>query len=68
MEGRIIQMNLNICMCGAQDGYLHHEDCPFPYFGNDTTKIAVWIKQNTDRRKFRLENECMAKKNEEYQK
>ena len=32
-----------ICMCGVQSGgYPHHEDCPFPYYGQDPLMMARW--------------------------
>ncbi len=30
------------CLCGAQAGYPHIVDCPFPYFGTLDRKIAEW--------------------------
>lgn len=39
-----------ICMCGIQSGdYPHHEDCPFPYFGNDELMKARWEMMHENR-------------------
>lgn len=34
---------MNICMCGAQDGYPHDALCPFPYFGRDAKRESAWM-------------------------
>ena len=31
------------CCCGAQPGYPHAPDCPFPYFGRDPKREDEWI-------------------------
>lgn len=33
---------LNICQCGAQAGYPHKPDCPWPYFGAAPTICERW--------------------------
>lgn len=37
--------NLNICMCGAQSGYLHADSCPFPYYGGDGQTMEKWYNE-----------------------
>lgn len=32
----------NICMCGAQAGYPHKWDCPYPYYGSSERCMADW--------------------------
>ena len=49
---------MNICMCGAQDGFPHDELCPFPYFGRDVKKESAWMDAWREK-KARIE---MAKK------
>jgi hypothetical protein len=29
-------------MCGAQSGYGHFVNCPFPYYGGDDNMMARW--------------------------
>ncbi len=36
---------IQICGCGAQAGYPHHHQCPFPYFGTDPIKVARWDRE-----------------------
>ena len=39
-----------ICMCGVQSGgYPHHEDCPFPYYGQDELMMARWEMHQENR-------------------
>ena len=50
---------MNICMCGAENGYPHNEFCPWPYFGNIQSKQAYtwqteWEKRRTEARKTRV--------------
>jgi hypothetical protein len=33
---------MSICQCGAQSGYPHAEDCPYPYFFGDDAGVAKW--------------------------
>lgn len=32
----------SFCMCGAQPGYRHSADCPFPYYGQDKGEMDRW--------------------------
>lgn len=32
------------CMCGAQPGYPHDPDCPYPYFGHSESEQYRWMK------------------------
>jgi hypothetical protein len=32
-------------MCGAQNGYPHAPECPYPYYGNDDAKQTHWQEQ-----------------------
>lgn len=36
---------MNICLCGAQDGYPHLPECPFPYYGNDVIIMQKWVTE-----------------------
>jgi len=35
---------MNICQCGAQAGYPHAEDCPWPFYGRSTEQVNQWLK------------------------
>ena len=35
---------MNICMCGAQAGYLHDRDCPRPLFKGSMADEQRWTK------------------------
>ena len=35
---------MNICMCGAEDGYPHDPLCPYPYFGRNVKLEENWIR------------------------
>ncbi len=43
-------MACNICMCGAQAGYMHASDCPFPLFVNDPERAAAWLEAREELR------------------
>lgn len=34
----------NICMCGAQAGYQHAHDCPYPLFRGTAAQEEAWDK------------------------
>jgi hypothetical protein len=38
---------MNFCLCGAQAGYPHAHDCPFPYFANDPKQVHKWMTWRT---------------------
>ena len=33
---------MNICVCGAQPGYWHTEDCPYPLYRGTQKQIDAW--------------------------
>lgn len=35
---------MNICQCGAQAGFLHERDCPWPLFTDDPERVARWME------------------------
>jgi len=37
-------------MCGAQAGYMHASDCPFPLFVADPVRAAQWLKAREELR------------------
>lgn len=37
-------MNDNICHCGAQAGYGHAVDCPFPLYDDDPGRVQEWTE------------------------
>jgi len=43
-------MPCNICMCGAQAGYMHAADCPFPLFVADPVRAETWLMAREDLR------------------
>lgn len=43
---------INICACGAQAGYPHRKDCPYPYFGNDPDKLKKWIADQKSKKRM----------------
>lgn len=44
---------MNICMCGAQDGYPHAEDCPYPMYKGGALKESQWLDARRELRKKR---------------
>lgn len=38
------------CMCGAQAGYMHASDCPFPLFVTDAKRVEAWLKAREELR------------------
>lgn len=34
---------MNICMCGAEDGYPHDLHCPYPYYGRNVKLEEQWL-------------------------
>ena len=45
---------MNICMCGAQAGYLHDITCPYPLYHNGHQQTKEWQIAH-DRKKYSLE-------------
>ena len=43
-------MSINICMCGAQAGYLHHEACPYPLYRGTDRQMGEWEKLYLNRK------------------
>lgn len=37
---------LNICYCGAQAGYAHDDDCPYPLFRAGDSEASRWERAN----------------------
>lgn len=33
---------MNVCHCGAMNGYQHHSMCPFPLFNNNSKLSNIW--------------------------
>lgn len=34
---------MNLCLCGAQDGYPHYPDCPYPLFRATEAQEETWV-------------------------
>lgn len=43
-------MPCNVCLCGAQAGYMHASDCPSAYFGNDPERVQAWLEERAELR------------------
>ena len=37
-------IHIQICLCGTQAGYPHHEHCPFPLYAYGPEQEAAWIE------------------------
>lgn len=37
-------------MCGAQAGYMHASDCPFPLFVTDAQRVEEWLRAREELR------------------
>ena len=45
VEEPVAQRNsMNICYCGAQAGYQHKDDCPFPLFRASSEVEEKWYR------------------------
>lgn len=38
---------MNICQCGAQAGYKHADNCPFPCYTNELKRMNEWERART---------------------
>jgi len=52
---------MNICLCGAEAGYPHDQDCPYPLYKTTHEKATreqyqVWNQARKARRRLRLEH------------
>jgi len=47
---------MNICLCGAEAGYPHDKDCPYPLYKATHEQYQVWIQARKARRRLRLEH------------
>ena len=36
---------VNICACGAEPGYIHAQDCPFPLYRGDKKIVDKWYDE-----------------------
>jgi len=43
-------MTCNICLCGAEAGYPHHEACPYPLYRGTDRQMAEWEKVYANRK------------------
>jgi len=39
-------MEMQFCLCGAQPGYPHKPDCPFPYYGRSGQIMGKWHREH----------------------
>jgi len=44
------EVKMNFCLCGKQAGFAHLEECPFPYYGNNESKISKWNQERDEKR------------------
>jgi len=43
-------MPINICACGAEPGYLHEAECPFPLYRGNIEDQNRWYKLRNELR------------------
>lgn len=46
-----------ICQCGAQAGYQHRADCPYPLYMDDPDEVAKWESARLIRLQAREQNQ-----------
>lgn len=49
---------MNICLCGAQAGYFHKPDCPWPCYRGTDSVMGAWLVAREVRRQ-RLAREAL---------
>jgi hypothetical protein len=48
---------MSICHCGTAAGYVHAEDCPYPYFGNHPELVKLWERDRKARHEDMMRRE-----------
>ena len=55
---------MQVCLCGAQPGYPHAHDCPYPFYRGSDTQQDIWYSAREVARErlaaYREQAQCMA--------